>query len=140
MTPSEINLVQSSFAKVAPDAGAVAALFYDRLFEQDPSLRALFKPDLREQGAKLMTMLSSVVNGLNDLAALVPVAQGLARRHVSYGVEQAHYNEVGGALLWTLRQGLGAAFTPEVEAAWAKAYGTLSSVMVDAAYPATEQS
>jgi hemoglobin-like flavoprotein len=140
MTPTDIQLVQTSFAKVAPEAPAVAALFYTRLFEQNPSLRGLFKGDLRAQGAKLMTMLSAVVNGLNDLGALVPVAQGLARRHVDYGVQPAHYGEVGSALLWTLEQGLGDGFTPDVRAAWSQAYGTLSGVMIDAAYPAATPS
>ena len=38
-----------------------------------------------------------------------------------------------GALLWTLGQGLGDAFTPEVEEAWAEAYGLLATVMKEAA-------
>jgi hemoglobin-like flavoprotein len=136
MTPSDITLVQASFAKVAPSAPAVATLFYGRLFEQNPGLRTMFKSDLVEQGSKLMVMLGAVVKGLDDLPALVPVAQNLARRHVAYGVAAEHYGEVGSALLWTLREGLGEGFTPEVEAAWRKAYGTLSTVMVEAAYPA----
>ena len=135
MNPTEIALVQDSFAKVAPDAAGVAALFYGRLFDQHPAVAPLFKTDLREQGGKLMSMLSAVVAGLNDLGSLVPVAQNLARRHVAYGVQPEHYQYVGAALLWTLQQGLGKDFTPDVEAAWAKAYGTLSSVMIDAAYP-----
>lgn len=135
MIPAEISLVQQSFARVAPDAAGVAAAFYARLFDQQPALRALFNSDLREQGSKLTTMLASVVNGLTNLEALVPVAQNLARRHVAYGVLAEHYAHVGSALLWTLRQGLGADFTPEVEGAWTKAYATLSEVMIDAAYP-----
>jgi hemoglobin-like flavoprotein len=137
MTPNDITLVQDSFAKVAPSAPAVATLFYSRLFEQNPSLRTMFKSDLTEQGSKLMVMLGAVVKGLDDLPSLVPVAQNLARRHVAYGVAPEHYGDVGSALLWTLSQGLGTGFTPEVEAAWSKAYGTLSTVMVEAAYPAT---
>jgi hemoglobin-like flavoprotein len=137
MTPSDITLVQDSFAKVAPSAATVATLFYGRLFEQNPGLRTLFKSDLAEQGGKLMVMLGAVVKGLDDLPALVPVAQNLAKRHVAYGVAPEHYGEVGTALLWTLSQGLGPGFTPEVEAAWRKAYGTLSTVMVEAAYPST---
>ena len=37
--------------------------------------------------------------------------------------------QVGEALLWTLRKGLGEAFTPDVEAAWSNVYGTLASAM-----------
>jgi len=130
-TPQEIALVQQSFAKVAPHAEAVAALFYQRLFTLDPTLQALFKSDLKAQGRKLMQMLTAVVNGLGQLESLVPVAQALARRHVGYGVQPAHYGTVGAALLDTLAQGLGAEFTPEVKEAWTKVYGVLANVMIE---------
>ncbi|HZE91955.1 MAG TPA: globin family protein [Rhizobacter sp.] len=133
MTKTEISRVQSSFAQVAPQAPAVAALFYARLFELDPSLRALFKSDLSAQGGKLMAMLSAVVAGLGQIDTLIPAAQALARRHVAYGVQSAHYETVGAALLWSLRQGLGQGFTPEVEAAWVNAYMLLSGVMIGSA-------
>ena len=133
MTPNEIELVQSSFAKVVPISGQAAALFYTRLFELAPEVRALFKGDMVEQGRKLMTMLGSVTRGLNDLDTLVPVAQRLAVRHVGYGARPAHYAVVGAALIDTLDKGLGAEFTSDVRAAWEKAYGTLSGVMIAAA-------
>ncbi|RYF62188.1 MAG: hemin receptor, partial [Comamonadaceae bacterium] len=39
MTPHQIELVQSSFAKVVPIADQAAALFYARLFELAPDVR-----------------------------------------------------------------------------------------------------
>lgn len=133
MTPSQVELVQSSFAKVAPIAETAAGLFYGRLFEIAPEVKPLFKGDISEQGKKLMGTLSVVVNGLTKLETIVPAAQALARRHVAYGVTREHYAPVGAALLWTLEQGLGPDFTPEVKAAWAEAYGLLSGVMIEAA-------
>lgn len=84
-----------------------------------------------------MAALTAVVTGLDHIEAVVPVAQDLAKRHVAYGVKPAHYPLVGAALLWTLGQGLGDEFTPELSAAWAAAYSTLSEVMIAAAYPAS---
>jgi len=135
MTADEIALVRESFAKVAPIAETAAGLFYGRLFETTPAVKPLFRGDMTEQGRKLMATLAVVVKGLDNLPAIVPVAEALARRHVDYGVLPEHYASVGAALLWTLGQGLGEAFTPEVEAAWTQAYTTLSGVMVAAAYP-----
>jgi hypothetical protein len=43
MNTRQIELVQSSFAQVAPIAGVAASLFYDRLFELDPALRGMFR-------------------------------------------------------------------------------------------------
>jgi nitric oxide dioxygenase len=133
MTPHQIKLVQTSFAKVAPIAATAADLFYGRLFEIAPQVRAMFPDDLSDQKKKLMAMLGFAVAGLSHLDTLVPAVQALGRRHVGYGVTAAHYTPVGAALLWTLQQGLGEAFTPEVKDAWATAYITLSTTMIDAA-------
>lgn len=133
MTPTQIALVQQTFEQVKPIADTAADLFYQRLFQLDPSLRPMFRGDMQEQGRKLMQMLSVAVAGLTRLDTLVPAVEALGRRHVGYGVQDAHYATVGAALLWTLGQGLGDAFTPDVEAAWATAYGVLSSVMQNAA-------
>jgi hemoglobin-like flavoprotein len=134
----QIELVQSSFARVEPIADTAAALFYTRLFELDPSLRLMFKGNMVEQGAKLMTTLKVVVNGLTRLEALVPAVQSLGRRHAAYGVTDEHYETVAEALLWTLHQGLGEYFTPDVAAAWSTAYGILADVMKAAAAEAEE--
>jgi nitric oxide dioxygenase len=134
MNPAEIKLVQDSFAKVAPISEQAAVIFYDRLFEVAPSVRAMFPDDMTEQRKKLMGTLAVVVNGLSNLEAVLPAASALAKRHVNYGAKPEHYPVVGGALLWTLEQGLGAAWTPDVAAAWTAAYGTLSGYMISEAY------
>ena len=133
MTPEQIMLVQTSFAQVLPIADSAAILFYQRLFELDPALQPMFRGDMHEQGRKLMSMLKMVVNGLTRLDQLVPAVQNLGRRHAGYGVRDEHYDTVASALLWTLRLGLGTAFTPAVEEAWASAYTLLATTMKAAA-------
>jgi hemoglobin-like flavoprotein len=129
MTPKQIEIVQSTFTKVAPIAEIAADLFYARLFELDPQLKALFKGDMKRQGMMLMSMLSTAVRGLSQPDALVPVVKGLGRRHVGYGVKDEHFTTVGQALIDTLAKGLGADFTPEAREAWLAAYALLSTVM-----------
>lgn len=133
MTSAQKLLVQTTFAALAPIADTAAALFYGRLFEIDPSLRSLFKGDMVEQGRKLMQMIGVAVAGLDRLDQLVPAVQQLGVRHAAYGVKDEHYATVATALLWTLEQGLGADFTPEVKEAWAAAYTVLAATMKDAA-------
>ena len=133
MNVQQIALVQDSFAKVAPIAETAATLFYNKLFELDPSLRPLFKGDITEQGAKLMKMLGIAVNSLKSLESLIPIVQSLGEKHVGYGVKDEHYDTVGDALIWTLEQGLGDAFTPQVKDAWLVTYTTLATVMMEAA-------
>ena len=138
MNPTQIKLVQDSFAKVAPISEQAAVMFYDRLFEVAPSVKAMFPIDMTEQRKKLMATLAVVVNGLSNLEAVLPAASALAKRHVSYGAKPEHYPVVGGALLWTLEKGLGEAWTPEVADAWTAAYGTLSGYMISEAYGSTQ--
>jgi hemoglobin-like flavoprotein len=133
MTPNQIELVQTSFSKVAPIAATAADLFYGRLFEIAPQVRDMFPENLSEQKKKLMAMLGAAVAGLSTLDTLMPAVRALGRRHAGYGVTARHYAPVGSALLWTLEQGLGADFTPDVKDAWATAYIMLSTTMIDAA-------
>jgi len=134
MTPDQVKLVQQSFAKVAPISETAAVLFYDRLFEIAPTVRAMFPADMTEQRKKLMAMLAAVVNGLANLDSILPAASALAKRHVAYGAKAEHYPVVGSALLWTLEKGLGEAWTPELADAWTAAYGTLAGYMISEAY------
>jgi nitric oxide dioxygenase len=133
LTPEQVAYVQESFAKVVPNADTAAGLFYDRLFVLNPLLRSLFKDDLTAQKKMLMQALGFVVAGLDRPSDIVPAVQALGRRHAGYGVAESDYDTVGAALLWTLEQGLGEAFTAEVQGAWVAAYALLSTTMKDAA-------
>jgi nitric oxide dioxygenase len=129
----DIDLLRASFALLAPREREVAAIFYDRLFDAEPSVRRLFKGDMDVQGAKLMSMLGAIVARIHDLDALRPMVEDLAVRHVGYGVRPGHYEVMAVALLRTLATALGPRFTPEVETAWRRAYAALAQVMLDAA-------
>ena len=134
MSPEQKTLVKNSWQKLAPMADTAASLFYDRLFEIDTTTRALFKTtNLAKQRRKLIQALALVVSGLDNLDALVPTIADLGRRHAQYGVTERQYDTVGAALLWTLEQGLGSAWTPETKAAWSSAYALLTDVMRGAA-------
>ena len=131
-TSKQKELVQSTFAQVVPIKEQAASIFYDKLFELDPALKPLFKGDIKEQGVKLMTMLAAAVKGLDDLGSLVPVVQDLGKRHVGYGVTDAHYDTVAEALLYTLETGLGDSWNDEVKDAWVAIYTVLATTMKDA--------
>lgn len=136
MTPSQVELVQKSFSKVAPISEQAAELFYGRLFEIAPEVKPMFPNDMKEQGKKLMGTLAVVVGGLTKLETILPAASMLAKKHVAYGVKASHYTPVGAALLWTLEKGLGPDWTPDVATAWTTAYTTLSGYMISEAYGA----
>ena len=132
MTPDQVVLVQDTFKQVVPIADKAADLFYDRLFTIAPEVRPLFPADLTEQKKKLMQMLATAVTNLHQVEKILPAVEELGRRHVTYGVTEKHFEPVGAALLWTLEQGLGPAFTPPVKAAWTETYLTVAGVMTKA--------
>jgi hemoglobin-like flavoprotein len=129
MSPQQIQIVRSTFTLVAPGAAYVAATFYRRLFELEPALRPMFRDDLEGQGRKLVQAIGTVVGALDRFETVRPTLRDLGRRHALYGVRDRHYDTVGVALLWTLAQGFGDAFTPEVRDAWTAAYGQVAAEM-----------
>ena len=133
MKPEQKELVRNTFAQILPIAEQAAALFYNRLFALAPEVKPLFKHNMEEQGRKLMQMIAIAVAHLDRLEELIPAVQALGERHGAYGVNSAHYATVGAALLWTLEQRLGDAFTPEVKEAWTTVYTVLADTMQDAA-------
>lgn len=133
MTPQQMQQVQASWRKLAPNKQTAGRLFYQRLFEQHPELAPLFTGDMEEQADKLMTMVDTAVGALNRIESAVPTIQNLGRRHLDYGVQPEHYDQVGAVLLWTLEQGLGEDFTPELRDAWTEVYTFLADTMKGAA-------
>ena len=133
ITTEQIRMVQDTWAQVVPIADQAAELFYGKLFDLDPSLKPMFKGDMKEQGEKLTRMIGIAVDHLDKLDEVVPAVQDLGVKHLEYGVKTSHYDTVGEALLWTLGQGLGDAFTKDVMSAWAEVYGLLATTMKEAA-------
>ena len=130
ITPAQVALVQSSFEHVLPIADLAGMLFYERIFTLAPEARALFGDDIALQASRTMAAVKTAVDGLDDIEHVAPFLVRLGARHVRYGVVPAHFDLVGGALLWTLEQGLGEAFTPEVHDAWAAAFGIIAAAML----------
>jgi hemoglobin-like flavoprotein len=126
--PAKRELVRTSFAKIVlvPDVGA---MFYDRLFSIDPSLRSLFKDNIVETGRLLMTVVSVAIDNLDQIERIIPAIRNLGRRHRGYGVKRADYEAGKDAFLWAIEQALGEDFTPPVRDAWLTWYQLLAAEM-----------
>jgi hemoglobin-like flavoprotein len=134
MTPQQIALVKKTwriYSKIDPLL--VGDVFYEKLFSEHPALRRLFKTSMAAQSNKLVDMLTTIVTRLDSKEMLTNDLRQLAVRHVQYGTKPEHYRYVGEALMWTLEQGLGADWTPEVQQAWTTCYKEIAEQMLDAA-------
>ena len=123
------HLIRSTFREVDRISQVFALTFYQRLFESDPRLRALFHNDIEEQSRKLMQFLRQLVESVDHPEDIVPALESLGRRHATYGVREEHYETVGAALLWTFGQVLGRGFTAEARAAWERLYVNVAETM-----------
>jgi hemoglobin-like flavoprotein len=130
ITDAQIELVRSSFQHVLPIADAAGLLFYERIFTLAPSARALFGDDIALQAKRTMAAVKTVVDGLDCLDVVAPFLIRLGARHVRYGLQPEHFDVVGAALMWTLEQGLGDRFTPEVQDAWTAAWTIIVDTMM----------
>ena len=130
LTTRQAELIRQSFETLQQRLGPASMSFYDSLFRRAPDLRAMFRDDLAGQGMKFMTTLGTIIGNLED-----PESQGdrfaeLGRGHALIGVKAAHFAPMGEALIETLREELGAAFSPEMEAAWRAAYDELAARII----------
>jgi hemoglobin-like flavoprotein len=134
MSPESERLIRESWELLRPQSDAIAAAFYTRLFESNPALERLFDTtNMTEQRRKLVAMLSEIVRALDRPEVLVSEVADSGRRHVTYGVHDRDYEDVGAALLWAIDQSLGERGGPEIRAAWREAYDLLAAVMRRAA-------
>jgi hemoglobin-like flavoprotein len=130
LTAEHVTLAQTSWEKVLPIGDTVADLFYNKIFELDPSLRPLFPDDMTSQKKKLINMMSLAVNSLTILDKFLPEIKNLGLRHaMKYKVTPPMYETVGEALLLTLEKFLEDSWDETHREAWSTIYCVLSEAM-----------
>lgn len=137
MDSRHIALVQKSYEKLGALGEQLPEAFYAELFNIDPSLRAMFDGDMRRQHMKFLITLALIVRSLHEPKAILQAVEGLAIKHIGYGVKAEHYTPYGNALLRTLKKLLGPAYTRDVADAWEAAFRMLARIMKHAAYDVT---
>jgi hemoglobin-like flavoprotein len=137
MTPEQLELVRSSYAALGDERRAVARDFYRRLFAADPAVEELFGDDPDVMAAKFSDELAAIVEAIVSFDAFATRLQGLAARHVAYGVQTRHYRLVGDALVAALAEALAPRWDETLDAAWRTAYNLVAEVMMAAAAQAS---
>ncbi|WP_404869171.1 globin domain-containing protein [Kitasatospora griseola] len=131
--PFDPAVVRASFAVVERRADHLTKYFYAHLFTNNPGVEALFPARLAEQRDRLFAALTQLVLRLEDPEKLTGYLAALGRDHRKFQAAPEHYPAVGASLIAALKHFSGHAWTPEVEQAWAEAYGVIARAMIDAA-------
>lgn len=137
MTEDEIDLLRESFRLMQTRKGRAAEVFYEHLFDIDPTLRRLFTTDLSELTEKVMIAMGAVIGQMQDLENCNAMTLDLAKRHVGYGVKPEDYEKVGHAVFRTLSEALEDDYTDDMDRAWRKAYAAIADAMIQSAYSAS---
>ena len=98
----------------------------------------MFPASMAAQRDRLVGALLQIVGNVHQVEAVVPYLRQLGVDHRKYDVLDEHYPEVGASLLATLEHFLGEAWTPDLAADWAEAYGLVAQVMTEAAHESTQ--
>jgi ferredoxin-NADP reductase/hemoglobin-like flavoprotein len=125
--------IRGTMAEVGPIADKVTSYFYALLFVRHPELRSLFPAAMDTQRDRLLKALLTAAEHIDNTPVLVEYLQNLGRGHRKYGTRAEHYPAVGECLIGALSKYASAIWDPETEAAWVRAYTTMSQVMIDAA-------
>ena len=129
-TDRSLELLETSFALLAPRGDELVERFYAKLFTVAPGVRGMFPDDMAGQKRALLGSLGMIVGSLRAPEKLSSYLDGLGKRHVHYGAADAHYDVVGGVLLETLAEMAGELWTEEMAAAWGGAYTAVKGLML----------
>lgn len=139
MNQSTAQRVRASFHAVSPRLDALVAGFYDRLFARAPQVRAIFPADMSKQKFHLAAALALIGRNMDCLDVLEESLMGLGAQHVKFGASPEHYPLVRDALLDSLAEQVGVAWTEELRRDWTDAINAVSAMMLKgAARVATE--
>jgi hemoglobin-like flavoprotein len=133
MTPEQVNLIHQSFDEMWPIRRNLAAQFYSRFFETAPDARRLFPDDMGRLHLKLMNTIAAIVGALDNRALFHSIIGHTALQHARFGMTASQLTAFGDALIWSLEQQLGVAFTPVLREAWMALYKEMQTEMINAA-------
>uniref|UniRef100_UPI003BAF6A8C globin domain-containing protein n=1 Tax=Streptomyces graminilatus TaxID=1464070 RepID=UPI003BAF6A8C len=125
--------IRRTMEAVGPVADEATSYFYALLFVRHPELRSLFPAAMDTQRDRLLKALLTAAENIDNTEVLVAYLKNLGRGHRKYGTRPEHYPAVGECLIGALSRYAAAIWEPETEAAWVRAYTTMSQVMIDAA-------
>jgi len=119
MNAEEIKSIRKSFQLIAGKEQIVTLLFYNRLFQSNPSLREMFPGDMESQAKKLADALKVMDASLDHIESIRPALRGLGSRHRhQYGVFEEHYAAFCQTLVDTLQETAGTRFDESMKNAW----------------------
>ena len=133
MTPDAIARVQASHRSLRDSGAFLPALFYDRFFARVPKARGHFPDDLTALKGHFDSALAMIVKNLGEHRAIGPAIRDLGADHVKWGAQPHYYAAAREALVESLREISGPAWSLQLERDWRAAIGLIIALMLQGA-------
>jgi hemoglobin-like flavoprotein len=127
---TSVDRIRRSYELLAPRMHEFTTALYARLFAARPDVRTLFTIDIGRQRNHFGAALALIVRNLATFDVLEETLHALGAGHALLGVRPDHYPPLCNALLDTLADALGPAWTPELAADWRALLSNISHLML----------
>lgn len=133
LTYKESQLVKATIPFLREHGEKISDIVYNNLISRHPdlnnTLNVIHLKDGRLARALTVVILRFASN-INNISELIPKLERVCQKHCTLGIQPAHYEILGGLIIETFQDIMGPDMTPEMKAAWTKAYKVLSNMLV----------
>jgi hemoglobin-like flavoprotein len=132
-----VNLIHRSFELAAERCEDLTPLVYRRLFREHPEAEAMFRRDGSDpvKGSMLALTIDAMLDFAGDRTGHFRMIECEVSSHNAYGTPRKLFGEFFGVIADTMREILGAEWSPEIEEAWRKLLGELDRVVTQSEIP-----
>lgn len=129
MEHAQYERIRESFRTLTPRGAEVFAAFVNRL-NGTPVLRAMFPAEPQDHAQAFLSPCGLIVKNLHRITAIEYLLHETGARNQARGVLPQHYGAARDALLATLAEALGEAWTDELADDWSQAVDVVISVFI----------
>jgi hemoglobin-like flavoprotein len=128
------DLIEQSFALAAARCEDLTPLVYRRLFREHPETEAMFRREANDlvKGSMLALTIDAMMDFAGARTGHFRMIACEAQSHDAYGTPRELFGKFFGVIANTLREILGADWTPEMDEAWQKLLAQLDRVVNEA--------
>jgi hemoglobin-like flavoprotein len=130
MTSSE-NPILRSFELAAERCEDLTPLVYRRLFEQHPEAEGMFRSEgsAPVKGSMLALTIEAILDFAGERTGHFRLIECEVSSHDAYGTPRDLFISFFGVTADTLREIIGADWTPEIDAAWRKLFDEIEGIV-----------
>jgi hemoglobin-like flavoprotein len=125
------NPIQHSFELAARRCEDLTPLVYRRLFREHPEAEKMFRSEGGDlvKGSMLALTIDAILDFAGDRTGHFRMIRCEVQSHDAYGTPRELFGQFFGVIANTMRELLGADWSPEIENAWRKLLAELDGVV-----------